>query len=267
MNDTESIIALGKLASDQTRSVIRHEAGPFPRLIIPQGDTWKVVDLPGDLTTPHRLSGSVQLDTTQALIDYVKAYKGERIVAVYAHAESNSAVAVFDHHSATDTGWGAFRASLNYKLDPRFTKWAGLSGKWQEQSEFAEFLEDHSDNIAVPDAPTMIDIICDLKVNKGVNMQSTKTLRNGNLSIVWDETTTESREVPSVFTLKLPVYANSRVGFEVTARLRYRFHERQLRWQFVINNLDTLKREAWQREVSSLLHEPDFVPVWEGQAP
>lgn len=264
--EAEAISILTQALEVSERPIV-NIPGPFQRLAFPKGDTYEIHAFPDDQPTPHRLKGLVKLNTTDSFMEFIKLYKGDRSVAIYADIDSQTVTAVFDHLTAALPGWHGFRAVLTMPADPRFTSWVANDRKFIEQEAFAEFLEDHQPFIKVPDAPTLIGIISDLKVNKVVNMQSTKTLRNGNLSLVWDETSTESREVPTRFTLNLPVFCSSRTAYEVTARLRYRFHERQLRWQFVIDQLPDLRRMAFESEVLKIQDLSTLCPIFHGVAP
>lgn len=264
--EAEAISSLTQALELSERPIL-NLPGKFPRIAIPQGDTYRIESFEKDEPTPQRLLGTVKLNTTDSFMEFIKLYKGDRSVAIYADIDSQTVTAVFDHLTAALPGWQGFRAVLTMPSDPRFTSWVANDRKFIEQEAFAEFLEDHQPFIKVPDAPTLIGIISDLKVNKVVNMQSTKTLRNGNLSLVWDETSTESREVPTRFTLNLPVFCSSRTAYEVTARLRYRFHERQLRWQFVIDQLPDLRRMAFESEVLKIQDLSTLCPIFHGVAP
>lgn len=263
-SDVSAIVELANMAEQNGRNIIRDEKAPFPRFFIPNGDTYNVKEFGGDLPNPLHMTGAVSLHTSQALVDFVKTYKGTRDVAIYLDATQNKATAVFGHHGADKAGWCGFKAELLFTLDPRFKRWLDLNNKWLDQQAFAEFLEDNGNNIAEPDASTLIDIISDLKVNKTVNVQSTRVLRNGDIRLQWDETSAETKTVPSEFKLTLPVYARQKTLFGVTARLRYRFADRQLKWLFIINEMESLLLEAWQRETLLIRDAESICPIWDG---
>lgn len=260
--EAAAIVSLAEAAESAQRPIVHSNSGGVPRLFVPEGYTVK--DLESELPRPQRLRGTVNLTSMASFIAYVKQYKGSREVAVYKNEADNTVTAVFDHHSATETGWGSHRAVVKMTPDTRFSGWLGLNGKTLSQMEFADFLEDHLSEIRDPNASELLEIITDLKVKTGISSQHTKNLRNGNISLVWEENSTESREVPARFTVQVPVFSTSVLAYEFTARLRYRFKERQLVWVFLIDRLVELKRASWNREIAALEELTGVCPVFDG---
>lgn len=270
LNEAQTIASMGASLAEMNRvpEVRGCRIGP-DFLAIPgvHGD-WKIRGLEQYEDTPRGLRGSVRLDNAASFLDFVRRYTGERSVAVYADRGNLRWVAVFDHLTEDAAGWCAFRATLPFLLDSRFTPWQGNAGKWISQAEFADFLEDNARCIVHPTAAELIDIVSDLKAVKTVDFQSTRTLRNDSMVMAWGEQLKESREVPLSFMLQLPVFDSSDKAYEVKCRLRYRItDQKQLQWSFRIDQMDEMMRTAWKAECEELASLPEGVPFFMGAAP
>lgn len=266
-NDAAVIADLTVKSLGMQRQPFTDLSGPIPRLMLPgPASEWKERELCETMEAPLRLSGFVAMQNVASFLNYVKLYG--RDAAIFADENNRQWTAVFDHPTPAMPKWAKFRVGLQFPLDPRFTRWQERNGKLLPQMEFADFLEDNQGCIKSPNASELIDLVCDLRVDKKVDAQSSGSLRNGNIRLAWMESSQESREVPGKFSLQIPVFRTSSTAYDVTCRLRYRFDQGGLKWLYTIDQLPEMLRRAWQKECEALaeFEEASGVPVFMAEA-
>lgn len=221
-------------------------------------DKVRVLDLSPWAKNPARRSGGVVLDEPASFDAYVNEFKAEGATRLYANLEGAQLIAVFndDQASASAGAWRDHRATLRLKRTPEWTAWRSRSGKKDGQREFAEFLEEHLDDITQPDAADLIEIARTFTASNKVTFRSGVNLTNGETRFQYDEElegkagATGQIDIPREFGLSLAIYEGTE-KLEVTARLRWSLRDGNLLIGYVLVDADRLERESFRSEVEA----------------
>lgn len=153
---------------------------------------------------------------------------------VYADVERLTVTAVLDAHQADTPRWNGHTVALKLRTTEAWRQWLALDGKLQSQEAFAEFLEDHLPELVDPDAATMLEIAQSFQAASKVDFQSGTRLATGERQFKYVETVNAKAgqrgelTIPETFRIGLVPFEGS-PGYKLTARLRYRIVDTQLR--------------------------------------
>jgi uncharacterized protein YfdQ (DUF2303 family) len=153
-------------------------------------------------------------------------------------------IAVLNGHGPTGPGWGDFRATIQFRPTPQWTKWKEHDGRMMSQVAFAEFVEDNLEDIAEPVGAVMLEIATYLEAVRTVNFKSGIRLSNGNVQFrheASDEAKVgaSSLEVPEAFTLGIaPIFGLA--SYKVPARFRYRIQDGKLQLGYKLQRVESM---------------------------
>lgn len=210
------------------------EQGASPYLVVPE--SYNVVNLEEFLPEPTRKKGKVILHDVASFINFFNRHKTENS-NIYCNQEKCTITAVFDDDGAV-AGWKEHQATYEAPLSKEWEIWSQYSGNQQNQSNFAEFLENNLPDITStskdqPSAAQLLEVATNFKINKRVNFSSSKRLENGQVSFEYIEDIQGSGgakgqiKVPEKFWIAIPIFKNG-VFYELECRLKYRLKEGQL---------------------------------------
>lgn len=205
---------------------------------------------------PLRRQGAARVTRLESLIALTNRHKdadgAETVLFVdepVLGGKSGAITSVIDYHSdEREPNWLEHRVLYPFPLSPEWQAWMGQNDKPLEMIEFAQFLEDRIVDVLDPSAadtlpqeakdfikkaggklgsPTkLIEISRSLQVNENSRVKSAQTLSSGERQIVFETEHTDAAgqpvDVPSLFLIAIPVFANSPVAFRMIVRLRYR---------------------------------------------
>lgn len=234
---------------------IAAESERFGQTIAPQSGTLHInirrdnehVDIRSHemyLLEPVRMRGSSTV-TEPASFTTLLAMDPHRGALIYADETTNKLTAVIDWD-----GWRDHRIALQLTYSDQFKRWADRSGKWFNQLDFAELLEDFAADIYEPAAADMIELAQSFQAARSGSFESSTRLDNGAVSFRFHEDIQAKGggagllEVPETFLLRIPVLRGGDY-IEVTAKLRYRIEHNQLRLGFRVPGLDDLRLQAF----------------------
>jgi uncharacterized protein YfdQ (DUF2303 family) len=229
------VLGLGAALSSQTLNV---EAEAHPLIALPQG--WAVHDLEKYLSAPARAKGQPAFADVESFIRYVNKHKDvvspsgpateadQLQTVIFADVLASKFLAVFNHHGADQPGWRDHKASYDCPLSKEWQTWNAANGKkWDDQEEFAFFIEQNILDIHEPVGADMLRIITTLKATKNVSFDSGIRLDNGQTQIKYHEEVTGKAggagefTIPDKIKLGIPVYVGA-TAYEVWANFRYR---------------------------------------------
>lgn len=199
-----------------------------------------------DLTTdqyrdrPKHTAGTVQVDDVDSLHRYWQIFADDR-AQVYANREQLRLIAVLDHADAEGTDWGKHRIHLPIKHSEAWAAWVGRDGRLSSQAEFAEFLEDNRADIFAPPSADLLEVAQSLQATTNASFKSGFKLVNGQRQLTYTEQVSATAgengtlEIPTEFTLRLPVFRGTPVADELVARLRYRVADGRLAIGYKLN--------------------------------
>ncbi|MEU1550263.1 DUF2303 family protein [Nocardia sp. NPDC005745] len=182
-----------------------------------------------------------------------------------------------DHHGATifadETtnrltavinfdGWRDHRITLQLTHSDQFLRWSQRSGKFYNQVDFAELLEDFAADIHDPTAADMIELAQSFQAARQVSFESSSRLSNGAVSFRYREDIDAKAgnagqlEVPETFVLQIPILRGGD-HVQVIAKLRYRIEHNSLKLGFRVPGLDDLRLQAFATATSDVITELD----------
>src|SRR5207244_11331176 len=130
---------------------------------------------------------------------------------IYVDIKRHTITGVLDAHTDEhwDQGarWGQHRIILAMPVSQRWADWTSRDRKAQRQLDWAEFIEDHLDDIRSPAAADMLETAQTFQTSTKVKFGSTQVLANGDRRLIWEETTGATAgeggklTVPATFTI------------------------------------------------------------------
>lgn len=228
------------------------------------------------LLTPHRKTGRVIFHQADSLTGYL-AKHGQPQTEIYADIDASTVTAVINASDASgqasegDAGWGDHCAVLKLRPTEDWKDWAAASGKLYPQSDFAEFIEQHLPNFAVPSGADMLELAQTIKGATKVSWEHSKRLTSGQTAIEWREDTTATAgkkgqiAIPDVVELALQVYEGGN-AYRVAARFRYRVNSGVLALGVTLERAGDVKRDAFGMVVEQVAKDTGR-DVWHGSAP
>lgn len=204
---------------------------------------------------PPRATGHPKVYTAEAFQTYVDRHRTDDL-EVWSDDRSGTVTAVFDSH-ASRPGWGQHRLTLQFRQTPDWQVWEQTSGKMMRQDTFAEFIEDHIENIVDPPAADMLELAQSFQAHANVVFESSKFLDSGHRELEYREQVEAKAgrrgqlAIPTEFRVALQPY----VGLEmygVKARFRYRINDGVLTLGYKLDRPDNILRTAFTEAVEGI---------------
>ncbi|MFJ8966083.1 DUF2303 family protein [Lentzea sp. NPDC102401] len=234
----------------------------------------RVVDLEQHLLNPRRPRGTVAVNDPADFGQLVNRLADIDHSTMWADVNGNKVTAVFDDHAtASVAGWRQHTAQLALKVDPDWQRWLEFNDKLGDQEWFADFLENVAHTVVEPDAATMYEIATTFRASVGSNYSGGIKRQSGDTSFTYKQETdaragaSGELEIPTVFTVRLAPWLGVD-AVNVTARLRYRLNNGNLRIGYALLRPDRVKEEAFALVLQRLRADVHaYVPLFKGTAP
>lgn len=169
---------------------------------------------------------------------------------IQVHEANTEITAIIDAGNAGEPGRCEHHITLNPPVDPDWTAWVRIDGMLNDQEGFAEFIENHTQNIRTPDAATMLEIAESMHVNTSVEFEQGVRTQDGQVRIGYRETSQSKAgangdlEIPATIELQLAPFKNGPT-YKVEARLRWRIRNKQLSIGVKLNRPDLVMDAAF----------------------
>lgn len=221
----------------------------------------------------HQFAAPRQIEDLESLIAFVDRH-ADSSSEIYASKQNTTITAIIDGAAATPAktdvdyqvrfGREAFRGVYNLQTTQPWKDWLHVSGQLYEQQEFAEFIEDHVDDIVAPAAGDVLEIAQSLQASSGVEFSSSQRLDSGQTRIGYAETIKAKAGqkgelvIPKELTLALQpfegvtVLNGKQTKVAITARFRYRLRDGQLRLGVKLLNTERVLDLLWGQIVDEL---------------
>lgn len=242
-----------------------------------EADKWR--------SRPERRKGMAHALTLSSFCDLVNRHK-DASTAVFADIMSSAPLltAVVDYHETDHSPrFGQHRIGYAFPLSPEWQKWIAADGKTMGQLAFAEFLEDHIQELVAPtdDEREQYEDIMQVKfgtpnkiaeLGRGLSITvnsvvaNANTLQTGEGMIQFEETHSDKDgkplKVPGLFMIGIPLFFGGGV-VRIPVRLRYRKEGAKINWLFKLYRPEIFIYEALQADVDAVRGLVDL-PVYEG---
>lgn len=229
---------------------------------------------------PNRLRGTTKVDNSEALIKAVEVQspRGDYFPVVYSQDRLLTIIAVLNHQQVTDapepgvtvggddqkviTGWGDHRVQLTLNRTPDWLLWLEHSGKWLDQTPFAEFIEDRIDDIRPaqdgnPDQATMLELSRTFQATIAARFERGVKLGSGQVNLNYQEQIdatageTKQLQIPDQFGIAVRPFFGSDLC-SIQARFRHRVAGGQLKLSYQLVRPDLIERTIFDEEVEKV---------------
>lgn len=224
----------------------------------------QLVDLTTDqwLELPKRKAGIVTTDDVPSFARYYGKHADEHS-EIFADRRAAVIVAVLDAHRGCDgdgddleagdgARWQQHRVTLNLKTTPEWDAWACGDRRMQAQTAFAEFIEDHIEDIN-PEGPCtgadLLEMAQQFQAHTKVQFSSGSRLASGETQFTYAETIEAKAgqrgniTIPGAFELAIRVF-DDLDPYRVKARFRYRITDGALLLGYHLNDPERVVRDA-----------------------
>lgn len=246
---------------------IADENAEAQRVAIATGEVYLVRGHDGGLHTidtdkyaaaPRHTEASRVVTDAASFATYVNRHRTPG-TEVFAHTNSASVVAVIDSHEGWEgePGWQKHRLTLKLEHSKPWAAWAAMDGKWFDQEEFAEFLENRYSEVIEPSPAQMIDIATSFEAKKGVDFKAGFRGESGEVRLQFEETVKAKAgqkgelEIPKKIQLALRPYVGGPV-YSIWANFRYRITANGLRLGFILERPENVLDAAFADVVTDI---------------
>lgn len=236
-------------------------------------------------TRPERKIGTASVDTIESFIELLERHKTEHS-AIFADTDWNkpSLTAVVDYSSGADADFGQHRIRYEFPRSEEWKVWVGKHGKALGQVEFAEFIEDHIQDLSAPDGleeehferlfsckvgfpNDLVMLSRGLQINAEVRVKTALKLQSGESQLVFEEDHKNADgqpiSVPGVFVINIPIFHGG-AATRIPVRLRYKLRDGAINWTFLLHRPDVYITEEVRRDLERAARETEL-PKFEGK--
>jgi len=221
---------------------------------------------------PKNPAGLMTLHTLESFAQAVKDNSDDRS-HVFADTEAGKIVCVFDYlakgGSGTaedkDTrhrGWGQHSAEIAFRESRKLKEWRKTL-EWMGQADFANFLEDHLEDIAEPSGQDLLAIATDLEASSSGNFKGRLNLDNGSVALNYQDDVETSVEIPRNLTLGIPLFEHGD-RYKLKCRLRFLVRGGSVQFRLLFTNVEDAKEQEFERIVQEI-EEKTGVVIYRGK--
>lgn len=243
--------------------------GAMPYVVVPDGyGVRSLADLFPD--QPSRTRLTVALFDLPSFLTYVGRFIERSASLIYGQEDKLTVTAVIDHPHPKQPDWGEHRAIFTLRETREWAAWKAVNGKRFDQVAFAEFIENHLPDIAIPDGAALLEMVKQLDIRKAVAFESSVRLDNGQVQLTYVENISGSQAkstatIPETFVLGMAPFEGAAM-YRLTARLRYRLGDGKVALWFELLRPEDIVRDAWLGVLEGIAKAAD-VPVLNGVPP
>lgn len=227
---------------------------------VPKGATVMEMktDLEAYLANPRRTRATAAFGDAMSFLDYVKRHAADNTVAWCKFDPQTFALsflAVIDEHAKGLAGWRSHRASFTPDMSAEWKAWKGMNAKAMPQVTFAEWLEEHADDITanakiaegLPTSLQMLTMATNFQVNEERVLKSAVRLNSGGVRMTYiadpDTGTTAEMQMFERFAIGIPVFHGGE-PFGIIARLKYRLNSGKVSFFYELTRPDRSHQDA-----------------------
>lgn len=243
---------------------------------------------------PERRKGTAQLADLQSFVQHVNRFK-DADSAIFASPDRARPLltAVLDYHESVEDAddptkalprHGQHRSIYTCPLSEEWKAWTQRQGQTMSQTEFAEFIENHIDDVHLVEDETtlqtlvgqlggrlagrsaLVELSRGLQVSVETAVQQAVTLATGEIAIKYVEQHTDGAgapiKVPNLFVIAIPVFVGGD-RYQIPVRLRYRLAGSRLTWHFLLYRADRSFDDAYA-ELCAEAAEQTGLPLYRG---
>lgn len=186
-----------------------------------------------------------------AVPDFAEAVKrfGDNVktLTIWANSKNRTLQAILNDDDDLP-GWRDRTITMTVEKSRELAAWEPFFADWRKQTEFAEFLEEHADE--VEEGATLLEMAQELIVTREAACKSAVRLQTGGTRLQFSDDTNAEVEVPKEITLKIPLFSGGPV-YKLSAFLRFRLREGGVSFLVKPKLLDRAKEEGFAEIVEA----------------
>jgi uncharacterized protein YfdQ (DUF2303 family) len=142
------------------------------------------------------------------------------------------------------------------------------SSRYSDQTDFAEFIQDHITNFVEPNGATMLELAESFQTKTSVDFDSSHRVKSGETQLSYIENTQASAgrkgelTIPDTFRLGVQVHERG-PAFAINARFRYRIVNKSLRLGYRLERPGDVVNAAFDELAGKVTAETGHA-VWHG---
>ena len=223
-------------------------------------------------TGPINPAGTLTLLTPESFSRAIVDHRDAR-TKVFADNEKSEIIAVFDFlqnggndfGSLPDTrgkGWGQLRAAISFSESRKLKEWKRTL-EWMSQADFANFIEDHLEDVLTPSGQELLSIATDLEASSSGGFKGKMNLDNGSVRLSYQDEVETTVEIPRNLTLGIPLFEHGD-RYKLGARLRFVISGGSVKFRLLFTNLQDAKDQEFERIVQEI-EEKTSQPIYRGR--
>ncbi|HIF6680803.1 TPA: YfdQ family protein [Serratia marcescens] len=242
----------------------------IPVAVVP--DNHEVKTLEHFQLQPSLIRQEVRLISVSSLIAYVQKFADPR-TAIFADKSETRIEAVLDYHSAANSPeWAKHRAVYDCPYSDEWQEWASRDKRPMNQTDFAEFLENHiqdiapvSDNYKGPSGTELLEMVLAFQETRKAEFKSVRRLQDGTFQMSYSDEKDGSgnTSLPEKISLAIAPFHNG-APYQVEARIRYRLKDGGLALWYELIEPKKIVEHAFTEIVVDLENQLEKIPVYEG---
>lgn len=274
LSDIEAAVEAGEKAAD-LESRVMTISDDVPVVLIGKDQKLEVLHEALKLVdqrkaTPARRRGIARLTEQESFVEIVNRFASADS-AIFADLDQFMLSCVFNYHKPSPdpeaAAWCDHCAIYTCPRSPEWITWTRHEGEDMGQIEFADFLDEHLEDIATDDDfPTGLDLLemgRDLKIYTQGQFKRAVDPTSGEHSLVCkQEHGDQSTAIPRAFLLGVPVFLGG-TPYRVEARIRFRLSQQDARFSYVLHRREIIERDAFDA-VRAKVGEATELPIYAG---
>lgn len=233
---------------DQIEAARLHELNGMPLVIVPDG--YGVKQFPELRKAPARFIGKRAAQDVESTVNYAVAYVNEESQGFVDTLEHIVQI-VFDYGKSAP-GFRDHTLSYAPRLSPSWKTWNDAANRWLDQTAFADFLDDNSDDVQSPTGAALLELVTNFRQIQKAEFSSSQRLQTGEFSFTYaQENQKGTVEVPELIVLGLAPFHNG-AAYEISARLRYKIQDGKLYFMFKLNKVEKIIDAAFADDVQAI---------------
>jgi hypothetical protein len=224
---------------------------------------------------PVNPSGTLTLLTPDSFGRAIMDHRDAR-TQVFADNEKSEIIAVFDFLKTgglvpnmgngdldgRDRGWGQLRAVIGFAESRKLKEWKRTLA-WMSQADFANFIEDHLEDVLTPSGQELLSIATDLEASSTGGFKGKVNLDNGSVRLSYQDEVETTVEIPRNLTLGIPLFEHGD-RYKLGARLRFVIQGGSVKFRLLFTNLQDAKEQEFERIVQEI-EEKTSQPIYRGR--
>lgn len=235
-------------------------------------------DLEALLPNPRRTKTVATFSDHNSFLAYVERHSNDGTVT---WCEFNPQdfklkfMAVIDENVKGTAGWRAHRAAFEPAMSAEWTAWKGQDKKSMAQLTFAEWLQEHEEDInsqaeGMPTSLQMHKMATEFVANEERVLKSSVKLQSGGVRLTYiadpDAGTTEAMDMFAQFALGIPVFYGDQMASPLVARLKYTLNSGKVSFRYELVRADRVHKAAAEDLIATIRNGLGSVPLLMGSA-